>query len=205
MQDVSIDAAIEFLHGHLSGYVKFDGERVAVKFIVASDGALVMPVMEAMLLAMETVLELPNDDDESMHLIVTLSRQSETGTFAQWCDRWRAYHGEPEDVRWASVAIDSGRLAGWFLDDQAMMKPNALAADEITLLKQFNAQPRMFLKALCVTSKVECEDPIAVGVDAGGIDIRRMHDVGRLPFPILFENAAQVRSFIEGASFHSNL
>ena len=83
MQDVSIDAAIEFLHGHLSGYVKFDGERVAVKFIVASDGALVMPVMEAMLLAMETVLELPNDDDESMHLIVTLTRQSETGTFAQ--------------------------------------------------------------------------------------------------------------------------
>ena len=43
MQEVSIDAAIEFLHGHLSGYVKFDGERVAVKFIVASDGALVLP------------------------------------------------------------------------------------------------------------------------------------------------------------------
>ena len=27
MQEVSINAAIEFLHGHLSGYVKFDGER----------------------------------------------------------------------------------------------------------------------------------------------------------------------------------
>ena len=85
------------------------------------------------------------------------------------------------------------------------MKANPLAADEIHLLKQLNAQPRMFLKALCVTNKVECEDPIAVGVDAGGIDIRRMHDVGRLPFPILFENAAQVRSFIEGASLPSNL
>ena len=205
MQEVSIDAAIEFLHGHLSGYVKFDGERVAVKFIVASDGALVMPVMEAMLLAMETVLELPNDDDDSMHLIVTLSRQSETGIFAQWCDRWRAYHGEPEDVRWASVAIDSGRLAGWFLDDQAMMKANPLAADESALLKQFNAKPRMLLKTLCATNKVECEDPIAVGVDAGGIDIRRMHDVGRLPFPLPFENAEQVRSFIEGASFPTSL
>ena len=112
MQEVSIEAAIEFLHGHLSGFLKFDGERVAVKFIVASDGTLVMPVMEAMLLAMETVLELPNDDDDSMHLIVTLSRQSETGTFAQWCDRWRAYHGEPEDVRWATVAIESRVFRG---------------------------------------------------------------------------------------------
>ena len=60
-------------------------------------------------------------------------------------------------------------------------------------------------QAKCGATIVECEDPIAVGVDAGGIDIRRMHDVGRLPFPILFENAAQVRSFIEGASFPSNL
>ena len=69
MQEVSIEAAIEFLHVQLSGFLKFDGERVAVKFIVASDGTLVMPVMEAMLLAMETVLELPNDDDDSMHLM----------------------------------------------------------------------------------------------------------------------------------------
>ena len=52
---------------------------------------------------------------------------------------------------------------------------------------------------------MECEDPIAVGVDGGGIDIRRMHDVGRLPFPLAFENAEQVRSFIEGASFPTNL
>ncbi|MSR33875.1 MAG: hypothetical protein EXS12_03620 [Phycisphaerales bacterium] len=204
MQEVSIDAAIEFLHGHLCGFLKFDGERVGLKFIVASDGTLVMPVMEAMLLAMETVLELPNDDDDSMHLIVTLSRQSETGTFAQWCDRWRAYHGEPEDVRWATVAIDSGRLAGWFLDDQAMMKTNALAAEESALLKQFNAKPRVLLKSLCVTNKVDCDDPIAVGVDAGGIDIRRKHDVARLSFTLPMTSAAQVRSFIEGASFPSN-
>ncbi len=86
-----------------------------------------------------------------------------------------------------------------------MMRSNPLAVDELALLKQLNAQPRALLKALCVTTKVDCEEPIAVGVDAGGIDIRRLHDVARLPFPIRLENTAQVRSFIEGASFPSHL
>jgi hypothetical protein len=41
---------------------------------------------------------------------------------------------------------------------------------------------------------------VAVGVDPGGIDIRRAHDTDRLPFPMRFERAEQVRSFIEGTS-----
>jgi hypothetical protein len=51
-----------------------------------------------------------------------------------------------------------------------------------------------------VTCKVDCKDPVAVGVDPGGIDIRRAHDTDRLPFPMRFERAEQVRSFIEGTS-----
>ncbi|MCE9619848.1 MAG: hypothetical protein K8R92_08055 [Planctomycetes bacterium] len=200
MQDVSIDSALEFLHSHLSGFLKFDGERVAVKIIVANSGQLFMPVMEAMLLAVDTVLELPDDADEHMQLIVTLARQEEAGRFSTLCDRWRAYHGEPEDVRWASVTIDSGRLNGWFLDEGALLRPNPLEKEESALLRRLNAQPRTFLKAQCAAMKVPCENPTAVGVDPGGIDIRRLHDVGRLRFPVRYEQAAQVISWLEGAS-----
>jgi hypothetical protein len=156
--------------------------------------------MESMLRSVETVLEMPDDGDESLQVMVTLERMEPEGEHAGLCDRWRAYHGDPEDVRWARMQIDASRFREWFVDGEALMVANPLAADEMSLLKALNAQPRNFLKAFCTTSKLPCENPIAVGLDDAGIDVRRAHDVVRLPFPLRFEQAAQVRSFIEGAS-----
>jgi hypothetical protein len=70
----------------------------------------------------------------------------------------------------------------------------------MSLLKALNAQPRSFLKAFCTTCRVDCKEPIAVGVDPGGIDVRRAHDTARLPFPLRFERADQVRAFMDGTS-----
>jgi hypothetical protein len=98
------------------------------------------------------------------------------------------------------MQIDASRFRQWFVDGEALMLPNPLATEEASLLKTLNMQPRSFLKAFCTTSKVDCKEPVAVGVDPGGIDIRRAHDTARLPFPLRFEQAAQVRSFIDGNS-----
>ena len=200
MRDEAIDKTLDFLHGHLSGFIRFDGDRVAIKVIVANDGHLVAPVMESMLRSVETVLELPDDGDESLQVMVTLERMDPEGEHAGLCDRWRAYHGDPEDVRWARMQIDASRFREWFVDGEALMVANPLAAEEMSLLKALNAQPRNFLKAFCTTSRLPCENPIAVGLDDAGIDVRRAHDVVRLPFPLRFGQAAQVRSFIEGNS-----
>ena len=200
MRDEAIDNTLAFLHSHLSGFIRFDGDRVAIKVIVANDGHLVAPVMESMLRSVETVLEMPDDGDESLQVMVTLERMEPDGEHAGLCDRWRAYHGDPEDVRWARMQIDASRFREWFVDGEALMVANPLAGDEMSLLKALNAQPRNFLKAFCTTSKLPCENPIAVGLDDAGIDVRRAHDVVRVPFPLRFEQAAQVRSFIEGAS-----
>lgn len=200
MRDEAIDQTLDFLHGHLSGFIRFDGDRVAIKVIVANDGHLVAPVMESMLRSVETVLELPDDGDESLQVMVTLERMDPDGEHAGLCDRWRAYHGDPEDVRWARMQIDASRFREWFVDGEALMVANPLAADESSLLKALNAQPRNFLKAFCTTCRTPCENPVAVGVDDAGIDVRRAHDVVRLPFPLRFAQAAQVRSFIDGTS-----
>jgi hypothetical protein len=200
MRDEAIDKTLDFLHSHLSGFIRFDGDRVAIKVIVANDGHLVAPVMESMLRSVETVLEMPDDGDESLQVMVTLERMEPEGEHAGLCDRWRAYHGDPEDVRWARMQIDASRFREWFVDGEALMVANPLAGEEMSLLKALNAQPRAFLKAFCTASKVDCKEPIAVGLDPGGIDIRRAHDTARLPFPLRFEQAAQVRSFIESDS-----
>jgi len=200
MRDEAVDRTLEFLHANPKGFIRFDGDRVAIKVIVAPDGSIVAPVMESMLLAVDVSLELPDDGEDSLQVMVTLERLDPEGPLAGLCDRWRAYHGDPEDVRWAHMQIDASRFRQWFVDGEALMVANPLAKDEASLLKALNAQPRAFLKAFCTACKVDCKDPVAVGVDPGGVDIRRAHDTARLPFPLRFEQAAQVRSFIEGNS-----
>jgi len=198
MRDQAVDETLEFLHTNLTGFIRFDGDRIPVKVIVAPDGYLVLPVMEAMLHAADVVLELPDDGTESLQLMVTLQRMDPDGAFAGLCDRWSAYHGEPEDVRWARVEIDASRFRDWFVDGEALLQPNPLAREELSLLKLLNAQPRTFLQSFCATNKVPCENPIAVGLTDCGVDVRRAHDVVRLEFPMRLEQAAQVRSFIQG-------
>jgi hypothetical protein len=200
MHDEAVDQTLAFLHANLRGHIRFDGDRVPIKVIVAPDGRIVAPVMESMLRSVEVVLELPDDGVDGLQVMVSLERLDPEGELAGLCDRWRAYHGDPEDVRWAIMSIDASRFQQWFVDGEALVQPNPLAKDESALLKALNAQPRSFLKAFCVSCKVDCKEPVAVGVDPGGIDIRRAHDTERLPFPMRFERAEQVRSFIEGTS-----
>lgn len=200
MRDEAVDRTLEFLHANLKGFIRFDGDRVAIKVIVAPDGSIVAPVMESMLLAVDVSLELPDDGEDGLQVMVTLERLDPEGPLAGLCDRWRAYHGEPEDVRWARMVPDAAKHLQWFVDGEALLEANPLAKDEAGLLKALNTQPRSFLKALCTTGKAPSEHPVAVGVDPGGIDVRRAHDVVRLPFPLRFDTAAKVRSFMESTS-----
>ena len=200
MRDEAVDHTLDFLHAHLKGFIRFDGDRVAIKVIVAPDGAIVAPVMESMLRSVDVALELPDDGEEGLQIMVTLERLDPEGPMAGLCDRWRAYHGEPEDVRWARMVPDAARHMQWFVDGEALLQPNPLANEEAGLLKALNAAPRSFLKALCTSARAPSENPVAVGVDPGGLDIRRAHDVVRVPFPARLETAAAVRNFMDSTS-----
>ena len=200
MRDEAVDHTLDFLHAHLKGFIRFDGDRVAIKVIVAPDGAIVAPVMESMLRSVDVSLELPDDGEDGLQVMVTLERLDAEGPLAGLCDRWRAYHGEPEDVRWARMVPDAARHLQWFVDGEALLQANPLAKDEAGLLKALNAAPRSFLKALCTAARAPSENPVAVGVDPGGLDVRRAHDVVRIPFPARLETAAAVRSFMDSTS-----
>lgn len=179
--DAIIDAC-GYLRAHLSGLIGFDGEFVPIKVVVAPDGALVAPVMVAMLRSFDNALFLPDEGDDSMHMQVTLEEISEKGEHAALCDRWRIYHGEPEDVRWARITIDAARFRGLMFDGLALMRPNALADVEARLCRRINGEMRETLKAAVATVVgLEVEDPRLVGVDPLGFDVRGRFDVVRLP------------------------
>lgn len=182
MLDDSVVDACRYLRAHLTGLISFDGEFVPIKLVVAPDGVLVAPVMVAMLRSFDIALFLPDEGEDSMHMQVTLEEIGEKGEHAALCDRWRIYHGEPEDVRWARITIDAAKFRGMMFDGIALMRPNPLADVEAKVCRRINGEMRETLKAAVASvASLEVEDPRLVGVDALGFDVRGRFDVVRLP------------------------
>lgn len=197
-----IAGARAFLRANLTGTIGFDGEFVPIKVVVAPDGALVAPVMVAMLRSVDVVLFLPEESDEAMQLQVTLEEIPESGDTAALCDRWRIYHGEPEDVRWARISIDAAKFRGMLFDGLALMEANPLAAAEARICRKANGEMRDALRQACLAvAKVEVEDPRLVGVDPLGFDVRGRFDVIRLPAdPPIVDEADAVEALADLAA-----
>ncbi len=182
-----------YLRANLSGTIGFDGEFVPIKIVIAPDGTLVAPVMVAMLRSFDVVLFLPAEDDAAMQLQVTLEEIHDRGDHAALCDRWRIYHGEPEDVRWARLSIDAAKFDGRMYDGVPLMEPNRLAEAEPRICKHINSGMRDLLQKACkLVAGMELEDPRLVGVDPLGFDVRGRYEVVRLEAdpPIVDEHDA---------------
>ena len=178
-----ITGARAFLRANLTGTIGFDEEFIPIKLVVAPDGALVAPVMVAMLRALDVVVFLPEEDDAAMQLQVTLEEIEDKGEHAALCDRWRIYHGDAPDVNWARLAIDACRHAGYYVDAEAVVVPNALASIEPAACKAINGDPARLLKAIPGSSRTTTKDVRVVGIDPDGMDVRRAFDVVRVPWP----------------------
>jgi len=212
--DPGVDSAIDFVRGNFTADLRFDEHVQPVKYVVApAGGRLVMPAMVAMLRALDTVLVIPEDraEPDTMELMVSLQEFSEReGEHAHLADRWRIYHGEPEDVRWALATIDAARFNGLFIDGEAFALDNPLAAAEPALCKEMNASHVDRLRELCQTRGRAClrrstgtadpgisvERPVMVGIDPLGIDVRAAFDIVRVRFPRRAGTIAEARQML---------
>lgn len=201
MSDEIADEAFQFLRAHLSGWIRFDGERVEIRVAPTPDGNLVAPVMVAMLRSVDVALELPDDGDDSLVLQVTLEQVEEDGPDGALCDRWCIYHGEPPDVRWAKILVDAGRFRGYFLDGQAIVRANPFAAQEAALCRELNAGCQQAVVAAAAAPGAgghRLAAPKVVGVDPWGIDARAQVGIARIPAVPPFGSPAEVRARLEG-------
>ena len=198
--------AREFLRAHLSGSIGFDGDFVPLKIVVAPDGALIAPVMVAMLRSFDITLFLPDEGEDSMQLQVTIEEIFDKGETAALCDRWRIYHGEPEDVRWARFMIDAAKFDGRMYDGLVLMEPNRLADIEAGICKRVNAEMRDALRNACkFIAKVDIEDPRLVGIDPFGFDVRGRFDIIRLEaIPLIADESDAITAIAELAQITAN-
>ncbi len=183
--DPEIEAkAYQWLRGHLCGFLRFDGERVAIKIAPLPDGRFVAPVMVAMLMAADTVLELPDDGDGDLHLMMSLEKFDERTDTTGSADRWRAYHGNPPDVNWAWITIDAAKFLGYFIDGEAFHRPNTLEKGGSLICRALNQSKIDTVRsAIEVQYRTDAADPLVVGVDPSGFDVRRQFDIIRLNSP----------------------
>ncbi len=181
MSEMNVEQAYAFLRGHTTGDLRFDEHLRPIKYVIASDGRIVAPVMESMLQSFDTVLFIPECVEDSLEVQVTLERFEERSREGVVADRWRIYHGEPQDVRWAWLDIDGARHGRMVFDSEALVRGNELAKDEARICRHMNEDHADDLRALCLHhAQVEIESPVMVGIDPLGIDVRGRFDVFRV-------------------------
>ena len=194
--------AAAFLRGNLSGLLRFDTEYMPIRVVIAPDGRLVASVMESMLRSTDCALHLPEEpddrDDEVIQLMVTLDRFEESGPDGTLADRWRIYHGDPPDVRWATMSIDFCKFRDLAIDGEAMMTANPIAEEEPAICRGFNESDGDDLRRLVLQRvEVELEDPKIVGVDSLGFDVRGRFEIARIDFEDLVDSSDAARAAIE--------
>ena len=182
MAESVIDEAHAFLRAHATGDLRFEENLRPIKYVIHPDGRLIAPVMVAMLRAFDHVLFVPEYAEGAMELQLTLEQFDERGPEGAAADRWRIYHGEPDDVRWAFMVIDAARYGEMVIDGQALMRPNPLAKVEGQICRTINQNHLDDLRQLCARfGSMEVEQPVMVGIDPLGIDVRARFDMVRVP------------------------
>jgi hypothetical protein len=197
MADSTVDNAWAFIRANTTGEIRFDEHVRPIRYVVEPGGRLVAPAMVAMLTALETVLFVPDCAEGSMELLLTVIAFEEEGEDGAFADRWRIYHGEPEDVRWAFLEIDAAKYQGEVIDGEALSRPNPLADVEAALCRQVNTGARDALRRLCAAHAAAVEEPVMVGIDPLGIDVRRRFDVVRVPAPEPMTTADEARRVLD--------
>ncbi len=192
------EEAFRFLRGHTTCEIRFDEQYLPLRYVIEPGGRLVAPVSGPMLEAADSVLFVPSNEDHAMEIQVTLSELDPDGPDGAFTDRWRIYHGEPQEARWAAFDFDAARYGKCVIDGPVLMRSNPLAADEARLCRRINQQRRGDLVRACKhVADADVEQPMLVGIDPLGFDVRRRFDIVRLPAHVQMETAETVERVFE--------
>lgn len=143
-------------------------------------GDLVFPVHSSVFDSGETVLWLPEERRDAMQVLVELVEVD--GSNAESADRWRIYHGDPDETCWAHAKLLAVRFGSLIADGSDLDLSNPLAKDEPSICKHFNKDPGELGLIAAQLDPRSSGDGLLVGVDPLGIDIRTRFDIVRVPF-----------------------
>lgn len=163
--------------------------RTSVKFVFdASTGKLVMPVETGFAHAgsgeaVEMVLFAPAEQDWDIH--VSLAPSVIPRPESEECvDRWGAYHGSTSNTAWVRCSVTAGKSESGVFDQEHLEVPNPLGRAEYALIRRANTDPRALSAACKSFAGTLVADPLCVGVDPLGVDVRARFGIVRIEFPV---------------------
>jgi hypothetical protein len=196
-------AAVDHLRQNREGVLVADGLAERIRFVCdGRSGRLVFPTHPHCLASSEMVLFVPEELDEN-ELQLLLAPVELDPSHEEACDRWKAYHGDPQLTHWAGCEIESARFRGEVIDETPLRECNPLVAVEPRLCKLLNSDRARLADVCGRRSGVAPREPVAVGVDPGGIDVRARFGVVRVPFdrecPTCEAASSTVESLLQGS------
>lgn len=171
--------------------------REPVRFVIDGvHGSLVLSVPRHTMESRDWMLMLPEESPEALQLLLEPSVLNET-RHGHAIDRFLATHGRALHPCWASGTLLGARLERAVIDAEDLDLRNPLHADEPRLCRTLNAD-RAALATVC---RRVCgrgiEQPLAVGVDPLGIDVRTTFGIVRVEFPSPATTAPAATTHIE--------
>jgi hypothetical protein len=192
-------AALEHLRSNREGVLLADGLAHQIRFVI--DGAtarIVFPTHPHCLAASEMVLFVPQEDPpDEPELQLLLASCELNPLHDEPCDRWKAYHGDPYVAHWAACDIESARFCGEVIDESILCRPNPLHRAEPRLCKLLNRDPNRLIELCERRCGAAPRDPVAVGVDSSGVDIRARFGIMRVPLEREAATEADALAMIE--------
>lgn len=178
-EEDALSHARSVLGAYREGVLLFGEHHVPVKFVTAHEsGRLIASLPAAALLASDHTLMVPEESDDALQLMVTPEQVSESAA----TDRWMAFHGTPEHVRWADLWIESAKHGAWVFDGEALMLPNPLAPAEPAACKRLNGDKAALARVCQRYAGVVIPSPTCVGIDPAGLYVRASFGVVRVAF-----------------------
>lgn len=177
------DDALAHFRAHREGTLIADERPIRLRYVTdPATGRLVFPADGATLAAESLVLFVPDEQPQIGNELQLMLEIEELDPGHAACDRWRAYHGDPRLARWGLCAIEGAKFAGRVVEHEPMAAPNPLAAAEPRLCRVLNTDRGRLCAACRRVAGVEIKEPIAVGVDPWGVDVRARFGIVRLTF-----------------------
>lgn len=186
--------ALDVFTAGCEGRLLFDDAAIDLKYVFdPASGRVLAAAPVAIFFSAQLILSVPEETDDALQLLLSPEEVGESVL----TDRWQAYHGAPEHVRWALFWVDSARHGPWVFDGDAFALPNPLAPAEVALCRMLN-EDKARLTALCQRfAGVVVPQPVCVGVDPRGVHVRARFGVVRLRFDDVQSEEAGAREAIE--------
>jgi len=179
-----IQTVLRLLRAHAEGTLRCDETPEPVRFVYSRlDQGVILPLEPRLLDSGQFLLCLPDDSfDLSVRALLHLTPLEDAREIDR--DRHLAYHGPTNAGVWVLGRIEHAHSAsGLVIDGELLTAPSPIAADEPRLCKRLNADRDALADATELFAGVRIAEPLAVGVDPNGFDVRARHGIVRVEFP----------------------